>query len=336
MYIALNLLNHAGPCFKCIMCRDVSIGVLGKNSAWILRYSMRSLKGAIDTLRDEGVKAEVIYVDGGSTDNSKEVVGDILGNDVRIIDAANTNIPEARNIVIKESSGDCIAYWDSDVIAPPYILAMLINANKPIISTKRTDIYVNSDGEIQKILDNAMSTKPREPLIKEVPFTVFGVNLFERVVFEKVGLFDNRLTQAEDRDFGLRAACHGYKSYLIESETVYDINRRFKSEIPITTSLKQYVRGIHKKAAIYAYTGSKRQKSLGEAFVILHAITIASVFLEPPLTSIELLPLIYQVLRYGPRKGLEMWLKSLVFYTMLGLVYPIVKFSNICDILNNW
>ena len=318
------------------MCRDVSIGVLGKNSAWILRYSMRSLNSAVRAIRDRGINVEVIYVDGGSTDHSKEVVKDVLGNGVRVIDAANTNIPEARNIVIKESSGDCIVYWDSDVIAPPYVLAMLMNANKPIISTKRVDVYVNSDGEIQKILDNAMSAKPRDPSIKEVPFTVFGVNLFRREVFERVGLFDNRLTQAEDRDFGLRAACHGYKSYLIESETVYDINRRFKSEIPITTSLKQYIRGIHKKAAIYAYTGSKRQKSLGEAFVILHAITIVSVFLEPPLTSIELLPLIYQVLKYGPRKGLEMWIKSLVFYTMLGLVYPIVKFSSICNILNNW
>ena len=297
---------------------------------------MRSLSNAVNAIRDRGINVEVIYVDGGSTDHSKEVVKDVLSNGVRIIDAANTNIPEARNIVIKEASGDCIVYWDSDVIAPPYVLAMLINANKPIISTKRADVYVNSDGEIRKILDNAMNAKPRELSIREVPFTVFGVNLFKREVFEKVGLFDDRLTQAEDRDFGLRAACHGYKSYLIESETVYDINKRFKSEIPITTSLKQYVRGIHKKAAIYAYTGSKRQKGLGEAFLILHAITVASVFLEPPLTSIELLPLIYQVLRYGPRKGLEMWLKSLVFYTMLGLVYPIVKFSNICDILNNW
>ena len=297
---------------------------------------MRSLNSAVRAIRDRGINVEIIYVDGGSTDYSKEVVKDVLSNEVRIIDAANTNIPEARNIVIKESSGDCIVYWDSDVIAPPYVLAMLINANKPIISTKRTDVYVNSDGEIQKILDNAMSAKPREPSIKEVPFTVFGVNLFKREVFEKVGLFDNRLTQAEDRDFGLRAACHGYKSYLIESEVVYDINKRFRSEVPITTSLKQYVRGIHKKAAIYAYTGSKKQKGLGGAFVALHAITIASLFLMPPLAISELLPFLYQVSRYGLRKGLEMWIKSLIFYTMLGLVYPIVRFSNICDILNNW
>ena len=318
------------------MCRDVSIGVLGKNSEWILRYSMQSLRDAINALRDDGVNAEVIYVDGGSTDNSKEVVREILGDEVRIIDAANTNIPEARNIVIKEASGECVVYWDSDIIAPPYILTMLINIDKPIVSTKRMDVYVNSNEEIQSILNDIMNRKPREPLIKEVPYTVFGVNLFRREVFENVGLFDNRLTQAEDRDFGLRASCRGYKSYLIESEVVYDINKRLRSEIPIITSLRQYIRGIHKKAAIYAYTGSTRQKGLGGVFVALHIITIASLFLMPPLAASEILPFLYQVSKYGLRKGFEMWIKSLIFYTMLGLVYPIVRFSDICDILNNW
>ena len=318
------------------MCNDLTIGVLGKNNAWILRYSMLSLRNAIRVAHNEHVITEVIYVDGGSTDNSREIVKDVLGNAVRIIDAPNTNIPEARNIVIKESSSECIAYWDSDIIAPPYILMTLLNVNKPIVSTVRKDIYINTDEEIQEILNNTMNMKPKEPIVKEVPFTVFGVNLFKKEVFRSVGLFDSRLTQAEDRDFGLRAMCRGYKSYLIESEVVYDINKRLKSEVPITTSLKQYVRGIHKKAAIYAYTGSIRQKGLGGAFIALHMFAVASLFLEPPLIIVELLPLLYQVFRYGPRKGLEMWIKALIFYTMLGLVYPAIKLGNICNILNNW
>lgn len=318
------------------MCHDISIGVLGKNSAWILKYSMRALRSAIQSIRDKGINTEVIYVDGGSIDGSREIIKDILGNTVRVIDAINTNIPEARNIVVREASSDCIVYWDSDVIAPPYILTMLINTNKPIVSTIREDVYVNSDEEILEILSNAMNARPREPVIKAVPYTVFGVNLFKREVFERVGLFDNRLTQAEDRDFGLRAACHGYRSYLIENEIAYDINKRFKSEIPITTSLRQYVRGIHKKAAIYAYTGSRRQKGLGGAFVTMHVFAIVSLLSMPPLALIELIPLIYQVSKYGLCKGMEMWVKSLTFYTMLGLVYPIVKLSNICDILSSW
>ncbi|BDR92083.1 glycosyltransferase [Vulcanisaeta souniana] len=318
------------------MCHDITIGVLGKNSAWILKYSMQSLRKAVQVIRNSGINAEVIYVDGGSTDNSKELVRDALGNGVRIIDAPGSNIPEARNIVIREASGDCIVYWDSDIVAPPYILTMLINTNKPIVSTVRRDVYVRSDDEIQGILTKVMDLRPRELIMREVPYTVFGVNLFKKEVFEKVGLFDNRLTQAEDRDFGIRALCHGYKSYLIENEIVYDINRRFKSEIPIITSLRQYMRGIHKKAAIYAYTGSIRQKGLSGAFIALHAITIASLFLLPPLSAVEFLPLVYQIFKYGPRKGVEMWVKSLVFYTMLGFAYPVVKLSNICNILSNW
>jgi GT2 family glycosyltransferase len=42
------------------------------------------------------------------------------------------------------------------------------------------------------------------------PFVVFSVMLFRRDVFRKVGLFDERMTQAEDRDICLRAYCRSF------------------------------------------------------------------------------------------------------------------------------
>lgn len=318
------------------MHRELSIGILGKNSAWILKYSMQSLRAALDIIKSNNIRFEVLYVDGGSTDNSKDIVKDILGSSVKIIDATGTNIPEARNMVVKESMGDYIVFWDSDIIAPPHVLMTLINEDKPIISTVRTDVYINSETEISELLKKVLQTKPSDIRIRTVPYTVFGINLFKRDIFKDVGLFDERLTQAEDRDFGLRAMCHGYNSYLIENETVYDINKRLKSEVPVLTSLRQYLRGIHKKAAIYAYTGSRRQKVLGSVFLLLHILAITSLFTAIPFYADEIIPVIYQVTRYGLHKGIEMWIKSLTFYTMLGVVYPIVKLSDICSILSSW
>jgi len=89
---------------------------------------------------------------------------------------------------------------------------------------------------------------------------VFSVTLFRRDVFRKVRLFDERMTQAEDRDICLGAYCRSFQSFYI-STAAHDINRWRLSDVPVTTPLRQYLRGIHKKALIYAYTTSRRQKT---------------------------------------------------------------------------
>lgn len=310
----------------------VTVGILGKDSEWVLRYSTKSLRLALKHLVDRyRVSAEVLYVDGGSRDGSINVVKEVLGNVVKVIDASGTNIPEARNIVIKEAAGDYIVYWDSDVIAPRYILANLLEVDKPIVAPQRIDIYVESEDEIEKILNN-VDVIQKSPRIVEVPFVVFSVTLFKREVFKSVGLFDPRMTQAEDRDFGIRAYCKGYKSYLI-SDTVYDINKRIKSEVPITTPLRQYMRGILKKAVIYAYTPSPRQKRNVAIYGVAHLAAVASLFTHPLLILGELFPLFFFAYKYGPSKGGEMWIKSLSLYTLMILMMPYIKIKNICKLL---
>ncbi len=97
---------------------SLSVAILGKNSRWILNYSLRAVRSA---LQEAGRDAEVVYVDGGSTDGSKELVREVLPQ-ARIIDALGTNIPEARNIAVKETSGEYLVYWDRDISAPPSTL----------------------------------------------------------------------------------------------------------------------------------------------------------------------------------------------------------------------
>lgn len=111
-------------------------------------------------------------------------------------------------------------------------------------------------------MQNIMANLGDDPstTLYPAPFVVFSVTLFHRDVFRKVGLFDERMTQAEDRDICLKAYCKGFQSFYI-STAAYDINRRRLSDVPVTTPLRQYLRGIHKKALIYAYTPSRRQKT---------------------------------------------------------------------------
>jgi hypothetical protein len=78
-----------------------SIAILGKNSRWILKYSLRAVRSAV---REVGRDVEVVYVDGNSTEGSKELAREVLPQ-ARIIDAPDTNIPEAR-ITVKDTSSE--------------------------------------------------------------------------------------------------------------------------------------------------------------------------------------------------------------------------------------
>ena len=299
-----------------------SVAILGKNSRWILRYSLRAVRSA---LREVGRDVEVVYVDGGSTDGSKELVREVLPQ-ARIIDAPGTNIPEARNIAVKETSGEYLVYWDSDILAPPSALKALLQQDKPIVALTRRDVYVASEEDIQNIMAN-LGDDP-SPTLYPAPFVVFSVTLFHRDVFRKVGLFDERMTQAEDRDICLRGYCKGFQSFYI-STAAYDINRRRLSDVPVTTPLRQYLRGMHKKALIYAYTPSRRQKINTAIFATVHATAVLGMSATPLAPLVELLPLVYQMMRYGGRKGAEMYIKALTLYTLTALFMPL-RLKDIC------
>ncbi len=301
---------------------SLSVAILGKNSMWILRYSLRAVRSA---LREVGRDVEVVYVDGGSTDGSKELVREVLPQ-ARIIDAPGTNIPEARNVAVRETSGEYLVYWDSDILAPPSALKALLQQDKPIVALTRRDVYVTSEEDVQNIMVG-LSEDP-SPTAYPVSFVVFSVTLFHRDVFRKVGLFDERMTQAEDRDICLRAYCKGFQSFYI-STTAYDINKRRLSDVPVTTPLRQYLRGIGKKALIYAYTPSRRQKINTAVFAAVHATAALGAFATPIAPAVELLPLIYQIMRYGDRKGVEMHIKALTLYTLMALFMPL-RLKDIC------
>ena len=299
-----------------------SVVILGKNSRWILRYSLRAVRFA---LREVGRDVEVVYVDGGSTDGSKELVREVLPQ-ARIIDAPGTNIPEARNIAVKETSGEYLVYWDSDILAPPSALKVLLQQDKPIVALTRRDVYITSEEDIQNIMANLGDDQ--SSTLYPAPFVVFSVTLFHRDVFRKVGLFDERMTQAEDRDICLRAYCRSFQSFYI-STAAYDINRRRLSDVPVTTPLRQYLRGIHKKALIYAYTPSRRQKINTAIFATVHATAVLGMLATPLAPVVELLPLVYQMMRYGSRKGAEMYIKALTLYTLTALFMPL-RLKDIC------
>jgi len=289
----------------------ITVGILGKNSAWILPYSLYTLR--YQTVQPD----EVIYVDGGSNDGSLEIVKEKMPG-IKVVELPGSTIPEARNAVVERASGDIIVFWDSDILAPPNALELVVKGLQtyPIVAAERRDVYVNSTEEVEKLVKEV--ERPAVPKgFREVDFVVFSVTAFRREVFQRVGKFDPDLQQAEDREFGIRAKKFGFKSAYTEGLVAYDVNKRVISDVPVSAPLRIYFRGFRKKLRIYAMTPSRRLLVNTASYTMAHALSIYGIIVNVPLYLVELAPLIYFATKYRPRLAFAMWIKSVAFYTSI-------------------
>lgn len=78
-------------------------------------------------------KVEVILVNDGSTDNSKDIICDYIDhyNQFRLYDKPNEGVSAARNIGLKVASGKYVAFLDSDdYVEPDYMRKIMGNIHK--------------------------------------------------------------------------------------------------------------------------------------------------------------------------------------------------------------
>jgi glycosyltransferase involved in cell wall biosynthesis len=159
---------------------------------------------------------ELLIIDDGSTDNTKEVVK-ALGDRVKYHYQGNKGISASRNLGLQLAKGDYIAFLDSDDFWTKAKLRMQMNlmeslAGAAVCYTEemwiRKGIRVNPKKKHQKhsgwIFD------------KVLPLCLLSLSsaLFRREVFEEVGHFDEELPVCEDYDFGIRVA-QKFPVYLI-------------------------------------------------------------------------------------------------------------------------
>jgi O-antigen biosynthesis protein len=97
----------------------VSVVVCTYNGGKTLEQCLRSLQ-AVDY-----PDYEVIVVDDGSTDNTRELVARFPG--VRTIHQSNRGLSYARNVGLRDATGSIVAYTDSDCFADPNWLTHLVD-----------------------------------------------------------------------------------------------------------------------------------------------------------------------------------------------------------------
>lgn len=184
----------------------VSVVIPTYNRAALCARAVRS--ALAQTLKD----VEVIVVDDGSTDGTRERLASEFGSAVRVLCQSNAGVSAARNAGVRAARAPLIAFLDSDdtwhVDKLEAQVAWL--DSHPDFALVLCDLaIVRTDGSLAGTLSRR-SRLPRDgDILADVlraPALVPSTVLVRKRAFEEVGGFDADLRTAEDVDLHLRIA----------------------------------------------------------------------------------------------------------------------------------
>lgn len=183
--------------------------------------------GCIDSLLTQDYPREDmewIFVDGGSTDGTKNIIDryrEKYPGLIRIYDNINKTVPYAMNIGIRESAGKYIIRLDAHAeYAKDYISKCVYYLDKTDADNVGGVAETRSKGKTGQAIALMLSSKfgvgnsqfrtnGASGYVDTVPF-----GAFRREVFSKYGGYDERLTRNQDNEMNFRIRKNGGKIYL--------------------------------------------------------------------------------------------------------------------------
>ena len=175
---------------------------------------------------------EVLFVDGMSTDKTREIVEQyaISYPYIRLIDNPKRIVPPAMNIGIRASKGDIIIRLDAHAIFPnnyfSQLVHYLINLKADNVGGVCRTLPINDSIVCQSIASVLSSRfgmgnshfRIGATEIMEVDTVPFGC--FKRELFDRIGYFDEELIRNQDDEFNGRIIKNGGKIFLLPFLTI--------------------------------------------------------------------------------------------------------------------
>lgn len=171
---------------------------------------------------------ELIIVNDGSTDNTKEVINPYL-NDTRIktVNKENGGINSARNTGLDISSGNFIAFLDDDDIWTKEKLEKQIdiflkppNKNIGLVYSDSMYFFNDINNNIKRKFTNYFPELTPYELLVTTNFICFSSTMLKRECFEISGKFDTTFKTCADWEYLLRVL-DKYEMYKLEKCLVY-------------------------------------------------------------------------------------------------------------------
>ncbi len=179
----------------------------------------RDIPDLLDSLVVQDPPIEVIIVDAGSTDRTRDIVRDYMETYefIELYHKGGTR-GAGRNYGVKKANGDLIAFIDGDEIVNPFWAEEMRKSAKEydVVAGKTIQIGYHAFEELERV----------ELFHKGYDITYPSCNLlYHRDIFEKIDGFDTWFQTAEDIDLNYRAVEAGARIGYNENAIVYHRTR---------------------------------------------------------------------------------------------------------------
>lgn len=174
---------------------------------------------AIQSIQNQSVHVnEIIVIDDGSTDNTKEL---LKNENINYIYQTNQGVSKARNRGIKAAQYDWIAFLDSDDIWHEEKIKehISLHVNNPDLLASYTAEKWIRNGKVIKLKTHQQKEEPT--FLNSLCLCRIGVSTFfcHKKIFSDIGLFDENLKVCEDYDLWLRIL-QKYEIKLIDKQLI--------------------------------------------------------------------------------------------------------------------
>lgn len=250
------------------MMQNVSVVLTCHNGA-------RWIGGAIQSILAQTYEDfELIIIDDGSTDNSKEIVAPYLCDErVRYVYQENRGFSAAVNEGIKESSDDFIGFIGQDDLWVPNKLELQVKylrEHKDVDLVHSNYCSIDLEARIIGVRDVKVPIfSAKKKVVEQLflnNFIGFETVLVKRKCLNDVGFFDERMVGYSDHDMWLRVAGSFNIGYL-DLPLVKKRQHEFQlSKVRIEAVLKDELLMVKKAIDLYPFLRRLERKKLASLF----------------------------------------------------------------------